>query len=56
VKDAFITSEQFSVENNTMTPTFKIKRREAFEKFEQEINFLYHTSQRKKSLKQFKNQ
>jgi long-chain acyl-CoA synthetase len=41
VKNAYLTNEPFLVENNTMTPTQKIKRFNAEKKYKKEIDELY---------------
>lgn len=41
VKKIHIHSEAFSLENNLLTPTFKLKRFEAKQKFEDEIKGMY---------------
>jgi long-chain acyl-CoA synthetase len=33
--------EDFSIENGTLTPTLKLKRREAMKKYEAEIEAMY---------------
>lgn len=40
-KGIFCTAEEFSVENDLLTPTFKLKRNEAKKKFYQEIKDMY---------------
>ncbi|XP_070575903.1 long-chain-fatty-acid--CoA ligase 6-like [Ptychodera flava] len=42
VKDIYISSEQFSIENGLMTPTFKIRRLELRRRFEQKIEEMYN--------------
>ncbi|CAF0704324.1 unnamed protein product [Brachionus calyciflorus] len=41
VKDIFIHSEPFSIQNGLLTPTFKPKRTELMKYFEKEINHMY---------------
>ena len=41
VKAIHIESEQFSVENGLLTPTFKMKRKQMKDKYEREIEQLY---------------
>eukprot|EP00917_Polyrhabdina_sp_WS-2016_P013928 GHVP01030404.1.p1 GENE.GHVP01030404.1~~GHVP01030404.1.p1 ORF type:complete len:712 (-),score=96.41 GHVP01030404.1:1510-3645(-) len=41
VKNIHLESEPFSPENGVLTPTFKIKRKQAYEKYQQEIDILY---------------
>ena len=41
VKTIHLVEELFSVENNLLTPTFKLKRNIAQKKFEKELNALY---------------
>jgi long-chain acyl-CoA synthetase len=40
-KDIFITSDPFSVDNNILTPTFKLKRNVGRDVYKQEIDALY---------------
>ena len=40
-KDIFLTLDAFSVENNILTPTYKIKRNIAREIFKEEITKMY---------------
>ncbi|KAG8969387.1 hypothetical protein FRC03_003078 [Tulasnella sp. 419] len=40
-KDLHLTTQQFTVENNTMTPTFKIKRKEAYAFHKEVLDGLY---------------
>jgi long-chain acyl-CoA synthetase len=40
-KDIFITSDAFSVENNMLTPTFKLKRNIGREYFKVPIDAMY---------------
>lgn len=41
VKKIYLTSEEFTVENDLLTPTFKLKREIAKKKFEKEIETMY---------------
>jgi len=41
VRDIHLTSTQFTVENNTMTPTFKIRRKDAHKMYESVIRDMY---------------
>jgi len=41
VKRIHVSNELFSVENGTLTPTFKIKRRDAAAKYQKELDALY---------------
>lgn len=41
VKSWYLTSEPFTVENNLLTPTFKLKRHDAKLKYQSEIDELY---------------
>lgn len=41
VKKIFITPEEFTVENDLLTPTFKLKREVAKKKFQKEIDAMY---------------
>lgn len=43
-KNIHLESELFSVENDILTPTFKIKRHQAKEKYKETISHLYSTS------------
>lgn len=40
-KDIHLTKEAFSVENNILTPTFKLKRNVARDYFKKEIDAMY---------------
>lgn len=40
-KDIFLTDEAFSVDNNLLTPTFKLKRNIAREYFKPQIDKMY---------------
>lgn len=40
-KDIFLTSDAFSIENNLLTPTFKLKRNVAREHFKEQITHMY---------------
>jgi long-chain acyl-CoA synthetase len=40
-RDIYISAEGFSVDNNMMTPTFKLKRNVAREFFRKEIDVMY---------------
>ena len=44
VRDIHLTAEPFSVENGTLTPTFKLKRPQLTEMFRAQINSMYETS------------
>lgn len=44
VKQIFVESEQFSVENDLMTPTFKLKRPQLTKKYKQIVDGLYASS------------
>jgi len=41
VKRIHVSNELFSVENGTLTPTFKIKRKDAAAKYQKELDALY---------------
>ena len=41
VRRIYVSNELFSVENGTLTPTFKIKRKDAAAKYEKELDALY---------------
>ena len=41
VRDIHLSAEMFSVENNLLTPTFKLKRAEARAKFQQALETMY---------------
>ncbi|KAG8848283.1 hypothetical protein FRB96_001256 [Tulasnella sp. 330] len=41
VRDIHLTSNQFTVENNTMTPTFKIRRKDAHKMYKDAIDAMY---------------
>ncbi|KAF9182459.1 hypothetical protein BGZ51_004725 [Haplosporangium sp. Z 767] len=41
LKNIYVTSEQFSIENDLLTPTFKLKRHQAKEKYNAEIDRMY---------------
>ena len=41
IKNIHITNEPFTPENGTITPTFKIKRKESAIKFKKELDALY---------------
>lgn len=41
VKRIHVTNELFSMENGTLTPTFKIKRKDAAAKYQKELDALY---------------
>ncbi len=40
-KDIFITSDSFSIENNLLTPTFKLKRNIGRDYFKSQIDTMY---------------
>jgi len=40
-KDIFLTSDTFSIENNLLTPTFKLKRNIGREYFKEQIDAMY---------------
>lgn len=40
-KDLYLTAEAFSVENNLLTPTFKLKRNIARDHFKSQIDAMY---------------
>lgn len=46
-KDIYLTSDAFSVENNLLTPTFKLKRNIGREYFKEQINAMYEVLQKK---------
>jgi long-chain acyl-CoA synthetase len=41
VKKVHLTMAPFSVENNTLTPTLKIKRKDAYNMYKRELDGLY---------------
>jgi long-chain acyl-CoA synthetase len=41
VKRIHLTMNPFTIEDNTLTPTMKLRRKDAFKKYEQEITALY---------------
>lgn len=41
VKRLHLTLSPFTVEENTLTPTFKLRRKDAYNKFKKEIDALY---------------
>ncbi|KZT69006.1 acetyl-CoA synthetase-like protein [Daedalea quercina L-15889] len=41
VKRVYLTMEPFTVDNGCLTPTFKIKRKETYERYKNELNALY---------------
>jgi long-chain acyl-CoA synthetase len=41
IKRIHLSSSLFSVEDGTLTPTFKIKRKDAYNKFKKELDALY---------------
>ncbi|KAK3844177.1 MAG: hypothetical protein J3R72DRAFT_439074 [Linnemannia gamsii] len=41
LKNIYVTPEQFSIENDLLTPTFKLKRHQAKEKYDAEIDRMY---------------
>jgi long-subunit acyl-CoA synthetase (AMP-forming) len=41
VKDVYVCAEPFSVENDLLTPTFKLRRPQAHEKFKPQIEAMY---------------
>lgn len=41
IQHIHLTLEQFSTENGTMTPTMKLKRGDAYNKYKKEIDALY---------------
>ena len=41
IKKIYVTMELFSVENNTLTPTLKIKRKDAYNLYKRELDGLY---------------
>lgn len=41
VKNIYLTHEQFSLENDLLTPTFKLKRHQAKIKYQKEIETMY---------------
>jgi long-chain acyl-CoA synthetase len=44
VKNFYLMPEDFTVENGCLTPSLKLKRREALKKYDAEINQMYETS------------
>jgi len=40
-KDVYISSEEFSVDNDTLTPTFKLKRHQAGKMYQGPIDSMY---------------
>ncbi|MGK3758254.1 MAG: long-chain acyl-CoA synthetase [Bacillariaceae sp.] len=48
-KSIYLSDEEFSVENGLLTPTFKLKRQQAREKYEKEIERMYTVMPRPKS-------
>ncbi|OFZ20763.1 MAG: hypothetical protein A2202_06385 [Bdellovibrionales bacterium RIFOXYA1_FULL_36_14] len=43
IKDFFIAPEEFSIENGTLTPSMKLKKKVILEKYKDEIDKLYNT-------------
>jgi len=41
VRDIYLSSKLFSIENDILTPTFKLKRPQAFKAYEKEIKVMY---------------
>ena len=41
IKKIHVTMDLFSVENNTLTPTLKIKRKDAYNLYKRELDGLY---------------
>jgi long-chain acyl-CoA synthetase len=41
IKRVHITLDPFTVENGTMTPTMKIRRKDVYNKYKQELDGLY---------------
>jgi len=41
VKRLLLTMEPFTVENGLLTPTFKVRRRDAYQKYKEELDSLY---------------
>jgi len=41
VKRIFVTNELFSVENGCLTPTMKVRRRDAYKRYKEELDTLY---------------
>lgn len=41
IKRIHLTMDPFTVEENTLTPTFKLRRRDAYAKFKKELDALY---------------
>jgi long-chain acyl-CoA synthetase len=44
VQNFYILNEDFSIENGTLTPTLKLKRKEAYKKYAGIIESLYTTA------------
>jgi long-chain acyl-CoA synthetase len=44
VKKIYLTLEPFSVEDNTLTPTLKVRRKDVYQKYKREIDGLYALS------------
>ena len=40
-KDIFLTTEEFSIENDLLTPTFKLKRNVAAKAYQEQIDAMY---------------
>jgi long-chain acyl-CoA synthetase len=41
IKRVYVSLDPFTVDNGTMTPTMKIKRKDAYLKYKQELDALY---------------
>ena len=41
IKNIYMTTEAFSVENGLLTPTFKLKRQQAAKQFKAEFDVMY---------------
>ena len=45
VRDIVLTDEEFSADNGLLTPTFKLKRPQALQKYKEQIDVVYENLQ-----------
>ncbi|KAG8709341.1 hypothetical protein FRC08_018383 [Ceratobasidium sp. 394] len=41
IKNVHVTLEPFTTDNNLLTPTFKVRRRDAYMRYKEELDRLY---------------